>query len=339
VHSLDALNYLLLGNLEDARVEIRNSYRIQQALYDKHYKELDKAKKDSQGTNWEKSFSSSGDPNYNNMKSKASSVASIYQNAFAYYISSVVYELNNEPDEAYIDLKKAIVAAPDSRAIQNDLQRLSRNLGFTDELQNWQGRYGKADIAPKDYIDIFLVFELGVAPHREEFKLVLPIPSVGLVSVAFPVYVYTPSIVKTGYLSGDSRSTESSIVSDTDAIASRNLLDDYPILVAKQIVRATLKGAATREAGKQGGDWAQLAAGIVFAISEQADLRTWSMLPKQFQVARLFVPKGTTEVTVSAVPNVPGIMSRTVEIPEKASHMIIMARASEKDIVLYTKSF
>lgn len=339
VHTLDALNYLMVGNTEDARVEIRNSYRIQQDLYNKHYKDIEKAKKDSQGVNYEDSFRTSGSDSYNRMKETASSVVSIYQNAFAYYISSLVYELNGEEDEAYIDLKKAILSAPNCVALQKDLIRISRDLGYRDDLDRWQNRFGKYAPVPKNSVDIFVIFELGLAPYREEFKLVLPIPSVGLVSVAVPVYAYIPSLVTGGYITANGVSEETSIVSDTDAIASRNLLDDYPILLAKQAVRAALKGTATREAGKQYGSWAQLAAGIAFAITEQADLRTWSTLPKQIHMARLFVPRGTGELTITALPGVPGRFSEKVQIPANARHVVVLARATDSSITVSSKSF
>jgi hypothetical protein len=339
VHTLDALNYLMMGNTEDARVEIRNSYRTQQDLYDSHYKDIEKAKKDSQGVNYEDSFKNSSSDSYNMMKQTASSVVSIYQNAFAYYISSLVYELNNEEDEAYIDLKKAILSAPSCTTVQKDLIRMSRDLGYRDDLDKWQNQFGKNAPVPKDSIDIFVVFELGLAPYREEFKLVLPIPTVGLVSVAVPVYAYVPSLVTGGYVTANGRSDGTSIVSDTDAIASRNLLDDYPILLAKQAVRTAIKGTATRQAGQQFGQWAQLAVGVASAITEQADLRTWSTLPKQIHIARLFVPKGTSELTVTALPGVPGRFSKTVQIPANTRHIIVLARASENNITVSAKPF
>ncbi len=339
VHTLDALNYLMMGNTEDARVEIRNAYRTQQDLYAAHYKDIKNAKKDSQGMNYEDSFKGSSSDSYNRMKQTASSVVSVYQNAFAYYISSLVYELNNEEGEAYIDLKKAILSAPNCTAVQKDLIRMSRDLSYRDDLDRWQNQFGKNVPVPKDSIDIFVVFELGLAPYREEFKLVLPIPTVGLMSVAVPVYAYVPSLVTGGYVTANSRSDGTSIVSDTDAIASRNLLDDYPILLAKQAVRAAIKGTATREAGKQFGSWAQLAAGVASAITEQADLRTWSTLPKQIHIARLFVPKGTSELTVSALPGVSGRFSETVKIPANARHIVVLARASDNNITVSSKPF
>ena len=339
VHTLDALNYLMMGNTEDARVEIRNAYRTQQDLYDAHYKDIEKAKKDSQGMNYEDSFKGSSSDSYNRMKQTASSVVSVYQNAFAYYISSLVYELTGEEGEAYIDLKKALLSAPDCAAVQKDLIRMSRDLSYRDDLDRWQNQFGKNVPVPKDSIDIFVVFELGLAPYREEFKLVLPIPTVGLMSIAVPVYAYMPSLVTGGYVTANSRSDGTSIVSDTDAIASRNLLDDYPILLAKQAVRAAIKGTATRQAGQQFGSWAQLAAGVASAITEQADLRTWSTLPKQIHIARLFVPKGTSELTVSALPGVSGRFSETVKIPANARHIVLLARASDNNITVSSKSF
>jgi len=335
LHGLDAVNYLMLGDLEGARVEIRNAYTRQKELYEKHAKELEEAKR-KRGTDWERSFQNADPGGYDRLKSEAQSVSSIYQNAFAYYISALVYELNNEPDEAYIDLKKAIEAAPQSRSIQKDLIRLSKELNIREDTQMWESRYGKDESTQPDAVDVFVIFELGLAPYKEAMGIPIPLSEGGFVSASMPVYRFTPTSIMSGSILYDGHSEETSVVSDTDAIAARNLLDKFPILFAKQIVRTYLKARATNKLSREYGAWGAIGGTLASIITEQADLRTWSSLPKEIQVARVFVSGTTKNITIRSIP---GADKEIVDIPEGARHLIVLCRATDAGLSVQTRVY
>jgi len=335
IHGLDAVNYLMLGDLEGARVEIRNAYTRQKELYEKHAKELEKAKKNRE-TNWERSFRDADPGGYDRLQGKARSVSSIYQNAFTYYISSLVYELGNESDESYIDLKKAIDAAPHSRSIQKDLIRLSKELNFSEDTEMWESRYGKDESMGGDVVDVFVIFELGLAPYKEAVSIPILLSEGGLVPASMPVYRFTPTTLRSGSILYDGHAEETSVVSDTDAIAARNLLDEFPILFAKQIARTYLKARATNKLSKEYGVWGALGGTLASFITEQADLRTWSSLPKEIQVARVFVPGKTPDITIRSIP---GAYKEIVDIPEGARHMIVLCRATDIGLSIHTRVY
>jgi len=335
IHGLDAVNYLMLGDLEGARVEIRNAYTRQKELYEKHARELEKAKKNREN-DWERSFQDADPGGYDRLQREARSVSSIYQNAFAYYISALVYELVDEPDEAYIDLKKAIDAAPDSRSIHRDLIRLSKELNFREDTQMWESRYGKGESITGDMVDVFVIFELGLAPYKEAVAIPILLSEGGFVSASMPVYRFTPTSLSSGSIVYDGHSQETSVVSDTDAIAARNLLDKFPVLFAKQIARTYLKARATNQLSKDYGAWGALGGTLASVITEQADLRTWSSLPKEIQVARVFVPGQTTNVTIRSIP---GAYEEKVDIPEGARHLIVLCRATNAGLSIHTRVY
>ena len=127
-----------------------------------------------------------------------------------------------------------------------------------------------------------------------------------------------------------------SIAPDARSGAAKNLLDRFPILFAKQIARTAIKAAATRQVDQQRGSGTAFLASIVSLITEQADLRTWSTLPKQVQVARLTAPPGTTQVKITALP---GGEHASLDIPAGAKHVIILARAPGGVLTVQSQSY
>jgi uncharacterized protein len=336
IHAFDAVNYLMKGDLEGARVEIRNAYQRQNELYEKHEKELEKAGKESSGTSWEQSFQTADRSTYEELKRKADNVLSIYQNAFAYYISSLVYELGGEKDEAYIDLKKGILAAPWSKSIQRDLVRLSRELGYPEDTQKWQADYGKLESGYGKGLDIFVIFQQGVAPVKEALHFPIPLSEGGLVFASLPVYRFVPSGTRSGIVIYGDQNYETSPVSDIDAIASKNLLNQYPILFAKQVARSYLKARMTNKLSRDYGAIGAITGTVASALTEQADLRTWAVLPKEIQVARVFIPKETRKITVKSIPT---NHEEVVEVKEGTRHLIVLCRDTDAGLSLQTKAY
>ncbi len=336
VHAFDAVNYLMKGDIEGSRIEIRNAYQRQNELYEKHEKELRKSAGESRGASWEESFRHGGGGRYEDVREKASRAQSVYQNAFAYYISSLVYELGGENDEAYIDLKKGIQAAPWAKGMQKDLIRLSRKLGLPEDTARWQSEYGELARGYGQGVDVFVIFTFGVAPVKEELSLPIPLSEGGLAVASFPVYRFVPSETGSADLHYDGQHVESSLVFDTDATAARNLLDKYPILFVKQVVRSYIKAQLTNRLSREYHALGAVTGTVASLITEHADLRTWSTLPKEIQVARSFVPEGTRQVTIESIPR---RHRDVVTIPEGTRHLIVLVRDTDAGLSLRTKAY
>ncbi|HQI00854.1 MAG TPA: hypothetical protein PLF54_08385 [Deltaproteobacteria bacterium] len=336
IHAFDAVNYLMKGDLEGARVEIRNAYQRQNELYARHEKELEKAAKESRGASWEQSFQKADRSRYEELRQKSDNVLSVYQNAFAYYISSLVYELGGEKDEAYIDLKKAILAAPWSKSIQKDLIRLSRDLGYPDDEKKWQADYGNLGSGYGRGVDVFVIFQHGAAPVKEALQVPIPLSEGGFVFTSLPVYRFIPSGIRSCTVTYNGQELETSPVSDIEAIASRNLLDRYPILFAKQVARSYLKARMTNKLSKDYGAIGAVTGTLASAVTEQADLRTWAVLPKEIQVARIFIPKETRAITVRSIPT---NHEHLVDVNEGARHLIVLCRDTDAGLSLQTKAY
>ena len=93
---------------------------------------------------------------------------------------------------------------------------------------------------PKENIDVFVVFSYGLSPSKVPLTLPIPI-SDGLVFASLPIYQFNPSAIHGGRVVSGGMSEDTSTVFDVDAVAARNLLDDFPIIFVKQIARSYLE--------------------------------------------------------------------------------------------------
>ena len=71
-----------------------------------------------------------------------------------------------------------------------------------------------------------------------------------------------------------------------------------PITVIRQLIRITIKAVALNVASKEGGSGGELVMSLYNLISEQADLRSWLLLPKNIQALRVYPPVGPATVRI-----------------------------------------
>jgi len=233
---------------------------------------------------------------YQDQETIVRGVKNLYEDAFAYYLSALVYELNQEYNDAFIDLKKFNKPQPRVPFVQNDLLRMARLSGLMDSYKQFSKSFGKKArfINQSEEGEIFLFYECGMAPRKTQIRISLPISKIGLVNFAFPKYLSVPSRIERIAIydnKGDSCG-RTYVLTDLEAIAIRNLQDRMPTLIIKQVLRAAAKGALASTAKEQGGLAGALVANIYNVVTEQADLRSWLTLPKNIQVARIPVPSG-----------------------------------------------
>lgn len=301
VNTFKASNYLFLHDYEGARVEIRKSFARQkenERLRQKEYERVeDEARR--RGISSRRVFRSV-DVHYQDQKEIVRRAKNLYEDAFAYYLSAIVYELNREYNDAYIDLKKVQDLRPGIPYVENDLLRMAKRSGLSEALKENANRLGRQPRMwdKKREGEVLVFFGSGMAPRKTEIKISIPIPEVGIVSMAFPKYEPLPNPVhygalydRQGHLYG-----RTFVLTDLEAIAIRNLDDQMTTLALKQVLRSAVKGAMAKTARDQGGWVAEMLANFYNVFTEHADLRCWQTLPQNMQVARVFLPSGRHEL-------------------------------------------
>jgi|Deesub1362A_J573_1020465.scaffolds.fasta_scaffold00004_315 hypothetical protein len=277
INLFSAINYLMLGDYEEALVECRRL-----------------------------------DANLNMFNDKYERKNVYKEDAFGRYLSGMVYEAVHNLQDAYIDYYKAFnvfkdyqknYGTPVPSLLVDDLLRVGEAVGRLDELKHeldidsiqWLSQK-KAEKLGK----IVLIHFNGEAPVKEEDKIFVPTKH-GPVTLAFPRFVVTPPSCRDSKLVVESESVnieaETELVEDINSIAVKNLDDRKGRVVAKTIARAVAKQAVVDAAtkgikSKAQRDLAKLIFNIANIALERADTRSWRTLPGEIYLTRVFLPEG-----------------------------------------------
>lgn len=272
-HISQAKNYILLNDAEAAGVEMRVAQQIQREIELAHEKEFAK-KKEKQKTDNKIDYSTL-DEAFVGLDPIAGRIKNTYQNGYAFYMAANLWEATGDYNNALVDFKKAYELQGDSN-VAKDVTRVDKVSGNSAKS-----------------VPIIVFIEQGTVPEKIENKLAFPMPN-GLVNIAFATYepsTYMPPKSLKIKL-GDRQVQQSALVSDIGALAIKSLKEQTISTVTSQIARATTKYVMQQQLGQQLGSIGQLAGNLMNVATERADLRAWSTLPSNTQVARFEVSPG-----------------------------------------------
>jgi hypothetical protein len=289
LHSYQALNYLFLGQLEGALVEVRRANLVQENALRAHQQDLDTGDSNVDRQSLERAYPS--------MSATIGDIKNGFQNAYTFYLSGLLYEAALQTNDAYIDYKRALEIYPNNHYLQQDVLRLATRLGMTDDLALFTAKYG-AYQAPKiaDSGELVILLENGAINPKQEVSINLPIFSgvnqPRFFSFALPVYNGTlakyPAL--TINLAGHTYASEQIV--RLQSLASKQLQEQMPSLVTRQALRLVAKEKLRSTMSQQGGEIGNILAALYNVASEQADTRSWLTLPDEVQILRLSLATG-----------------------------------------------
>ncbi|OGU17788.1 MAG: hypothetical protein A2076_10795 [Geobacteraceae bacterium GWC2_53_11] len=338
LHHYQALNYLKKKDVEGAGVEVRRANAEQNESLKRFEKELEKSQEEASEKNVTASSSSKIDTQYAQMDEVAGKVKNSFQNAYTFYLSGFVYELLQQPNDAYIDYKKALEIYPENKYLQKDVLRLAAKLDMRDDLDELSKRFS-LDPSQKFVLEsaagsgeLLVLFEDGFAPEKHEVKISLPINR-NIVSIAFPIYQekwssQTPLLL----LNNNELIGNTEPICDIRALAVKALKEKVPMLATRQIIRAVAKAVTASEAKKKMGELGQFAANVWNIVSESADLRSWLTLPSNAQILRTTLPAGSYKLSLKH-PMAGGSPTVNVEIAANGKTVLQVTRTGPQ---LYT---
>lgn len=247
------------------------------------------------------------------------------QNAFAHYLSGILHESIGEADNAYIDYKRVHGLMPAYPGLGRDLWRLATQLHIREDQERWKKEFALDDAAleqakkslPKAKNgELIVLFQNGISPIKQ------PNPDWHVLPKFYP----RANPVTRAEVKADGASLgETAVLEDIEATAIQNLDEKYGALVAKKIAGLVGKEVvATVVENQTKSPLIGLLTRVALQVADQADLRSWNLLPKDLQAARFALPPGEHEIEVTPVESKGDALKRNVRIePGKKAFLIV----------------
>jgi hypothetical protein len=298
LHSYQALNYIAQHNLSGALVEVRRANLVQEQAI--------KANKNSLNEYQEKS--GSGDrynQQYPAMDNLIGNIKNGFQNAYTFYLSALLYEAAGNSNDAYIDYKKALEIYPDNSYLQRDVWRLANRLSMSSDISLLKARLPQSITLNKDpeLGQVIFIVENGIVAAQEEIAINLPIftsqNNMRFYSVALPSYqnhLRTYSPLNINY---QGKSYQSEEIVRIQSLAAKQLKDDLPVIITRQITRLVAKEKLRQQLARNNGELGSIFASLYNMATEKADTRSWSTLPDSIHILRLNLSPGEHSLMVN----------------------------------------
>lgn len=252
ISQYQALNYLMLGKYEDALVECR---RVNHKLH---------------------IMISQGKRKFR-------------LNPMASYLAAMMYEDQRQWDHAYIDYQAVYKLTPDFPYLGEDLYRLAWKNNIRDHMERWAREYNLSADDQKRIREtaalpeIVIIVENGRSPekvpHQNWHALPKYVPRQNPVSYA--------RVLVNGVEQGRSYT-----LFDVEKTAIQDLDEKYGGLIAKRVGGVVAKEVLADQVGKRTDPILGALLRIGMHAADQADLRSWLTLPRDFQVYRARVAPG-----------------------------------------------
>lgn len=347
-----ALNFMAIGDLEKARASLNKAYRRQADAVAENDKRIEKQKAkieaaksgtavDEEG----KSGNKQVDVERANQDPKTSAaLAEVnqsldarikaygdYVNPFTVFVDGLfmMYKSTDgqEQERASVQFKRVASMSPDNAFLMADAV-LAEKLAAGNQ-------HGKLT---------YVIFETGVAAHRKE--LLIPIPvflvtnELNYAQIAVPRLEYSENFSPSLVVTAGEQSVSTALIADMDSVISRDFKNELPSIWTDAIITTTTKALidygvqeATKRQGWQAQLLAKVASAAFTAATNRADTRSWRSLPKQFAYARVDTPESGS-ISIS-VPNSPPL---AVTLPD-AKVTVVYVKQTQSGSPLYARAF
>ena len=267
LHAYMAINYLLLNKPDDARVEVMQA--------------------DVKMREW----------------ASSDEIEGVKASAFVRYIAGLIFEINNESDNALIAYRKAYQAYQENAEItplvlQRDLLRMTKRLGLKQEHQRYRKQFAdhpeQALNKSLRYGELIYIYNSGLVSPVYDHTLQIFSPDFEkYIPIALPYYLPAPLTVgsefKNIFVNQDAFKVER--IESIDQLARDNLNARMPGITARALARAAIKKRAVDKANKEDSLLGFITK-VAAVVTETADTRSWSVLPAGIHVAKILLPAG-----------------------------------------------
>jgi hypothetical protein len=290
VNTYKALNFMALRDNDNARVEFNRAMERQVRAKEKFNEEIQKEKDKLDKANADKKVDynkTTENPDVQNKIKEAYPGLSEFEaypdfvNPFSTYLAGIFFTVIGDASKARDLLKESAGMLSNNPYVKSDFEEADSGNG----------------IQPT----VWVFFENGLGPTKEEFRVDLPLflfsEDVYYAGIALPKLVQRSGACQRLNIQSGGNYYPTEIVGDMDRVVQTEFSKEYPWILTRALISAGAKAVAQYALTKQGDNnsnsGAAIAAIFVAAYNfatTAADVRIWSALPKDFQVAKLPMP-------------------------------------------------
>lgn len=210
-------------------------------------------------------------------------------NAFAQYLSALMFEKQGDWNNAYIGYKKTAEIAPEFGRVKTDIVRGALRTENGSELHKWKRTLGVTEENVQDAKSelkntgaVVLLYQNGLAPEKVSSPSWYEIPE------------YRPrhNAWRAARLFLDGKEVaRTELLYDVESVAIQNLKEKYAGLIAKRLAGVVAREVIGDQLDRKAEGLGTILKIAMYAAS-QPDLRSWLTLPRDFQVARVQAQPG-----------------------------------------------
>lgn len=218
------------------------------------------------------------------------------KNAFAKYLAALLFENENEYNDAWVDYRLSAEWLPGLSFHSIGLLRMADQLNASQELNDYKKRFpGVTDYRlQRGQGELVVLAEVGRAPFKVED------PSFRLIPLMVRNSYFTDHIELRDLNAPVKARTE--ILYDIETTAIQELEEKRATLVAKKMGGIVAKQATAYGVEKvtKSPQLGALSA-LILHLSDRPDLRNWSFLPANLQLLRVKLPAGRHDIVLDRV--------------------------------------
>jgi uncharacterized protein len=278
MHTLNALNYMMLSDLEGAAVEMRRMEQRQEFWLKESEAKINEASEEKDKARRQGNDTTRIPSNYSLatlLEDKdVRALTNNYQDPFSYTLSSIIMDISGQSavsgNSGEISLKRAIALNPD--VIQAFPQLPTSNLSKNDKME------------------VTIIILTGEAPALKIEKIRFPILHGSIyTSIDLPSYTSPVNDISNVTILTDKLKLQPPRLLKTDLMAYKTLKDELAGELAKAVVRATTKAIASKQASDHFGNLGGLVASLVFDVGSSysdSGFRNWEMMPNSGYISK-----------------------------------------------------
>ena len=200
-------------------------------------------------------------------------------NPFTTYIAGLFFMSEGDYSKSTTLLKEAYGMVDNNSTVADDFATVEGMIG--EQKNNIQHTW--------------IIFENGLGPEIKEFRVDLPIllftDKVKYTGIALPKLIFRDQAFSHLTINtSTNKAVQTSVLSSMDRVVQTEFKKRYPATVTRAITSTLIKTFVQYYAQKEFGDLAGFAAALYQGATTAADIRIWTALPKEFQIAKINTP-------------------------------------------------